>query len=86
MSTEYIDTASTTSDASMVAVSPMTVFSQPVHGTRNIATPTNTSQPITDTTSQVVVSSGADTSAAMPTLTRQDQPKPSSGEYWHWDM
>jgi hypothetical protein len=86
MSTEYSDTTSTTSDASMVAVSPMTVFSQPVHGTRNSTTPTNALQPITDTTSQVVVSSGSDTSAAMPTLTRQDQPKASSGEYWRWDL
>jgi hypothetical protein len=86
MSTEYIDPASTTSDASMIAVSPMAVFSQPIHGTRNIATPTTTSQPITDTATQAVVSSGVDTSAAMPTLTRQDQPKTSSGEYWRWDM
>jgi hypothetical protein len=86
MSTEYIDPASTTSDASMVAVSPVAIFSQPVHGMRNSATPTPTTQAITDTGSQAVVSSGVDSSAAMPTLTRQDQPKTSSGEYWRWDM
>jgi hypothetical protein len=86
MSTEYIDPASTTSDTSMSAVSPMAIFSQPVHGTRNIATPTSSSQPITDTTTQAVHSSGVDTSAAMPILTRQEQPKTSSGEYWRWDM
>jgi hypothetical protein len=86
MSTEYIDPASATSDASMVAVSPVAIFSQPVHGTRNSATPTTTTQAITDTGSQAVISSGADTSAAMPTLTRQDQPKTSSGEYWRWDL
>jgi hypothetical protein len=86
MNTEYIDPTSSTSDASMSAVSPMAVFPQPVHGTRNIATPTTTSQPNTDTITQAVISSGVDNSAAMPTLTRQDQPKTSSGEYWRWDM
>jgi hypothetical protein len=48
---EYMEPNSTQSEASMSAVSPMVIFSQPVHGTRSIATP----QPITDTEQQAVL-------------------------------
>jgi hypothetical protein len=82
---EYMEPNSTQSEASMSAVSPLVIFSQPVHGTRSIATPTTSSQPITDNEQQAVKPSGGDTVASMPILVRQDQPQPS-GEYWRWDL
>jgi hypothetical protein len=85
LNNEYMEPNSTQSEASMSAVSPLVIFSQPVHGTRSIATPTTHSQPITDTEQQAVNPSGGDTVASMPILSRQDQPQ-SSGEYWRWDL
>jgi hypothetical protein len=85
LSNEYMKPNSTQPEASMSAVSPMVIFSEPVHGTQSIATPITNSQPSTDNEQQAVKPSGGDTVASMPILTRQDQPQ-SSGEYWQWDM
>jgi hypothetical protein len=82
---EYMEPDSVKSEVSMSAVSPLAVFTQPVHGTRNIATPTTSSQPITDNDSQAVNPSGGDSVAVMPILTREDQLQ-LIGDYWRWDM
>jgi hypothetical protein len=66
------------SEASMSAVSPLAIFNQPVHGSRNIATPTTISHPITEHEQQAVKPSGSDSSAAMPILVRQDNTHSSS--------
>jgi hypothetical protein len=85
LQSDYMEPKSMQSEASMSAVSPLAIFTQPVHGTQNIATPTTISQPITDNEQQAVKPSGSDTIAAMPILVRQDQAH-SSGEYWRWDL
>jgi hypothetical protein len=67
---DYMEPKSAQSEASMSAVSPLVIFTQPVHCTRYIATPTTSSQPITVTDQQAVKSSGGDNGATMPILVR----------------
>jgi hypothetical protein len=85
LQSDYMEPQSGQSEASMSAVSPLAIFTQPVHGMRNIATPTTISQPITEHKQQAVKPSGSDNSAAMPVLVRQDNAQ-LSGDHWQWDL
>jgi hypothetical protein len=69
----------------MSAVSPLVIFIQPVHGTRNFATPTTISQPTLDNTQQAVNTSCSDSSVPMLTLVSHDNAQ-LSVDYWRWDF